>query len=156
MTEMGGQLMLFSAGPRRFAVPVVEVAEVMESPLLHPIPGAPPLLAGAMNFHGRILPVISLAEFWGLPPAPADGKVIVFDDWVASMGILADEVQNIIPVTSVLEEDESREAGVTRQLLLAEGKADLITCQVLLEEMERRLRSRRSFPAQIDSPPTEV
>jgi chemotaxis signal transduction protein len=151
MTEMGGQLMVLAVGPRRYAVSVSEVAEVNAFPELHPIPGAPPLLAGAMNSHGRILPVISLAELWGLASTAAEGKVVVFDDWVAAMAVLVDEVLTIVPAAAVLEEDESQEPGVVRQLMLADGEAGLLSCQGLLEEMERRLRDRRFFGTATDS-----
>jgi purine-binding chemotaxis protein CheW len=147
MTEIGGQLMVIAVGPRRYAVPVTEVAEVVTLPVLHAVPGAPSLLAGAMNSHGRILPVISLAELWDLSPVAAEGKVIVFDDWVAAMAVLVDEVLTIIPMTSVLEEDESHEPGVVRQLMLADGEAGLVTCQGLLEVLELRFSRHRVFGA---------
>jgi purine-binding chemotaxis protein CheW len=147
MTEMGGQLMLVAVGPRRFAVPVSEVAEVVAPPILHPVPGAPPLVIGAMNAHGRILPVISLAELWGLAPTADDGRVIIFDDWVAAMAVAVDQVTGIVPLTAILEEDESSEPAVSRQLILADGEADLVTCQSLLEELEQRLRDRPGLVA---------
>jgi chemotaxis signal transduction protein len=104
-----------------------------------------------MNSHGRILPVISLAELWGLASTAAEGKVVVFDDWVAAMAVLVDEVLTIVPAAAVLEEDESQEPGVVRQLMLADGEAGLLSCQGLLEEMERRLRDRRFFGTATDS-----
>lgn len=146
MTEMGGQLMLVAVGPRRLALPVSEVAEVVTPPLLHPVPGAPPLVSGAMNAHGRILPVISLAELWELVPTADDGRVVIFDDWVAAMAVEVDQVLGIVPATAILEEDESREPAVVQQLMLADGEADLVTCQSLLEELEQRLRERRGLP----------
>lgn len=145
MTEMGGQLMVMTVGPRRYAVSVAEVAEVANFPSLHPIPGAPSLLAGAMNSHGRILPVISLVRLWGVTSAVAEGKVIVFEDWLASMAVLVDEVPTIVPTSAVLEEDDADEPGVDRRLMLADGEVGLVTCQGLLEEVERQLRERRDL-----------
>jgi chemotaxis signal transduction protein len=120
--------------------------EVVPSPLLHPVPGSPPLVSGAMNAHGRVLPVISLTELWGLVPAAADGMVVIFDDWVAAMAVQVDEVFGIVPTTAVLEED-SHEPAVVRQLMLADGEAGLVTCQSLLGELEQRFLERRGRTA---------
>jgi purine-binding chemotaxis protein CheW len=156
MTELGGQLMLIAVGPRRCAVPVGEVAEVVTLQPLHPIPGAPAILAGAMNSHGRILPVISLAALWGLPTATADNsRLVVFDDWLASMAVLADDVLAIIPLSEVLEEDEADVSGVTRRLMMADGEVDLLTCQELLGELERLLPDRRGLGAEPAAMATE-
>ena len=138
--------MLIAVGPRRCALPVGDVAEVATCQPLHTIPGAPSVLAGAMNSHGRILPVVSLASLWGLPPETGcDTKLIVFDNWLADMALLADDVLAIVPLSEVLEEDEAEAPGVERRLLLADGEVDLLTCQGLLGEVERRLQGRRGL-----------
>lgn len=130
--------MLLTVGARRFAVPLAEVAEVATLQPLHPIPGAPAAVAGAMNSHGRIVPVISLSAFWGLTPSAdeADPRLVVFDPRCATMAVLVDGVGDIVGWDAVLEEDTAMDRGIARQLMFADGEVGLLTCQGFLEEVE--------------------
>lgn len=137
MTEQMGRLMLVSVGSRRFAVPLSDVAEVTTLQQLHPVPGAPSEVSGAINRNGRIVPVISLAAFWGMAPFPAaDPRLVVFHPRCAAMALLVDGVGDIVGWDAVLEEDAAMDRGVARQLMFADGEVGLVTCQGILEEVE--------------------
>lgn len=52
------QLFAFDLDPIDRVIPIVE---------LTPLPNAPPECMGAINMHGKILPVINMREVFGLP-----------------------------------------------------------------------------------------
>jgi chemotaxis signal transduction protein len=70
-----GQLVLFplsetAAGerPLAFGLSIAQVAEIVESPALTPVPGAPAVVRGLVAWRGRAVPVLDLAQRLGLPP----------------------------------------------------------------------------------------
>jgi len=88
-------------GPQRgrssFGINVAKVLEVIESPGLSPLPGAPhPCFMGAIALREMVLPVLDLAVWLDLPRAPRPNEVILvtrFND--RSAGFLATGVTHI-------------------------------------------------------------
>lgn len=157
MNGISGQLMLFSAGVWRCAVPIGEVAEVIELPALYPIPGAAAVLRGAINSHGRLLPLVDLSLLCGMESGSASaGKVIVFDNFIADMALLVDDMHEVRSSGDILEEDEGEVPCLTRQFMFADGVAHLVTCQGVLAAVERLLAESRSMVATCDGVATEA
>lgn len=52
------QLFQFSCAGRRYALDLVKVERVIAAAAVSPIPGAPEIVAGVLNLHGEIVPVI--------------------------------------------------------------------------------------------------
>lgn len=48
----------FRAGNQIFALPLSAVRQVVRLPALTPIAGAPPAIAGLLDFHGQLIPVL--------------------------------------------------------------------------------------------------
>ena len=101
MTDAGRKYLVFTLPGRRYAVDLAQVAEVEEPPALWPIPGAPACYPGAMNFHGSIVAVMNLAAFLGGPAPQRLEKVIVLDAAVASLALLVERVESIVPADQV-------------------------------------------------------
>ncbi|MCF6267145.1 MAG: chemotaxis protein CheW, partial [Desulfuromusa sp.] len=55
------QLLPFKVGYETYALELVEVQEIIENQKIYPFPGTPEIIAGAIGFHGRIVPVVDLA-----------------------------------------------------------------------------------------------
>jgi chemotaxis signal transduction protein len=73
------QLLIFSAGGFRWAIPLAGVQSVIQMMDIIPVTGSGNGLAGEINLHGRILPVYSLAKHLGSddhPPRLSDMLVI--------------------------------------------------------------------------------
>lgn len=96
--------MTVRVGASRYALPMADVAEVGRTPALTRVPGAPPWLAGAANWRGRVLAVLDAAALLntgmvngGRPPRLAvlarDGvsAALLVDD-LEGTAELADEV----------------------------------------------------------------
>jgi chemotaxis signal transduction protein len=63
-----------AGGALGFALPAVQVVEVLAAVVPRPVPGAPETLLGLLAWRGEALPVIDLAREVGLPPASPAGS----------------------------------------------------------------------------------
>lgn len=60
----------FHLGERRFALTAQQVVEICWLPAITPQDDVPPYLAGLVNFHGQLVPVLDLAARLNHPPQP--------------------------------------------------------------------------------------
>lgn len=69
------QLIVFCLDERRFALPLAAVDRVLRAAAVTPLPGAPPIVLGAINIQSRVLPVLNVRRRFGMPDreiGPAD------------------------------------------------------------------------------------
>jgi len=89
----------------KYALEIKYIQEVCWLKELTEIPGAPPFVLGVMNFHGHILSVIDLRNFFDLPLKGLTelNQVIVLHNDEIEFGILADELLEItkIPLNEI-------------------------------------------------------
>jgi chemotaxis signal transduction protein len=127
VTGAARKYLIFSLSGRRYAFDLAQVAEVVEQPVIWPIPLAPRCYHGAMNFHGTIVAVMDLALFLGFPGGHCAEKTIVLDTRIAA---LAFSVEDIIRITPLGQAEPSGppgdEAFALGQLNLPEGKVRLL------------------------------
>ena len=70
-------LLPFMVGDERYGLGLTDIQEVIEGAERHYLPAAPEPIIGAVNVHGRILPVLDLPLFLGFPPAQWSERMIV-------------------------------------------------------------------------------
>ena len=100
------QYCVFRSGRERFCLPVLDVEEVLDWPLLTKLPLAPAYLLGIFNLRGVIVPLIDIALTEGRRPGLLPKHVVVaalpgdahHDD--LRVGIAADEVIGTYSVKS--------------------------------------------------------
>jgi purine-binding chemotaxis protein CheW len=90
------QLLPFNVSYESYALALNDVQEIVEDQRIDPFPGAPSCVAGAISFHGRVIPLIDMAKLLGF----ADGKVgsrqiVLTDDW-GPIALGVDQVRSII------------------------------------------------------------
>lgn len=73
----GLQFCVFRAGRERYCIPVLEVEEVVDWPLVTRMPLAPPFLLGVFNLRGSIIPVVDIAVTEGRRPGLLPRSVVV-------------------------------------------------------------------------------
>jgi purine-binding chemotaxis protein CheW len=137
--EGTNRLLVFTLQGSKFALELRDVAEVLEPPLLFPIPRAPLFFPGIMNFHGNLVTVFDLAQFLNSVPRNPHGKVLVLDTRVANLAVWVDMVENIVAMDIVLEEDESSEPLVGKVLIMADGEVKMLAVEKLLAKLEEIL-----------------
>src|SRR5262244_2540237 len=91
------QYCVFRSGRERFCLPVLDVEEVLDWPLVTKLPLAPTYVVGIFNLRGSIIPLIDIAMTEGRRPGLLPKHVVVaslrgeqHDD--IRLGIAADEV----------------------------------------------------------------
>src|SRR5271165_7580103 len=71
------QYCVFRSGRERFCLPVLDVEEVLDWPLLTKLPLGPAYLAGIFNLRGSIVPLIDIAITEGRRPGLLPKHVVV-------------------------------------------------------------------------------
>ena len=74
MSELA-QLVVFRLDERRYALPLAVVERVVRAVEVTPLPKASPIVLGAINVHGRVLPVLNVRKRFLMPEreiGPAD------------------------------------------------------------------------------------
>lgn len=70
-------LLPFMLGEERYGLKLTDVQEIIEEAELHYLPAAPAAFIGAVNVHGRILPVLALARILGFNTDERSERLIV-------------------------------------------------------------------------------
>jgi len=123
------QFCVFRAGRERFCLPVLEVEEVVDWPLVTRVPLGPPFLMGIFNLRGTIIPAVDIAVTEGRRPGLLPRSIIVAvlagDEHTEDLlvGIAADEVIGTFAAHS--------------GSLLDHAPADMPHCRAMLRHEER-------------------
>ena len=144
------KLLIFRLGSERYGIDVTNVQEIHPLQQLTPVPRAPDFSVGVFSARGRILSVIDLQAFLGLPtPIPlgnrrADNqaKIIVVSSTgleTASLevGFLADEVSDVITIFKEdIEPPLTTHAGIQSKYLhgIAPGLLVVLNLNALLSD----------------------
>ncbi|MCL5014905.1 MAG: chemotaxis protein CheW [Firmicutes bacterium] len=90
------QVLTFAFQESTFALPIEGVAEVIRTPSLTLLPGAPPGLAGLINLRGRMIPVVDPRFYLGHDASRPLRHVIVVMGEGELMGLGVEEVEGIV------------------------------------------------------------
>ena len=106
------QLVVFRLDERRYALPLAAVERVVRAVDVTPLPKAPPIVLGAINVHGRVLPVINVrrrflmadreigpADWFLLAHTARHTVVLVVDE---SEGVVERPQAEIVPSTQMV------------------------------------------------------
>lgn len=92
------QLLVFRLGEQRYALPLAAVERIVRAVEVTPLPGAPPIVLGAIDVQGRVLPVLNLRRRFLLPAreiSPAD-QFLIASTARRAVVLVIDEAQGVI------------------------------------------------------------
>lgn len=92
------QLLPFKIGYETYALELIEVQEVVENQQVYDFPGSPGAIAGAIGFHGRIVPVVDLALLLDFPAGKLGQRLIVLINERGPVALGVDQVRAIINI----------------------------------------------------------
>ena len=92
------ELLVVRIGEERFAVPLDAVDELVESPRLRSVPGAPPALLGLFTLGDALLPLYSPAAVLGATPG-GEQVALVMRGGHARVALAVDDADDVISVT---------------------------------------------------------
>jgi len=103
----------FSLLGYRLVAPMGEISEILILPPLTRLPRVKPWVQGVANVRGRLMPVISLATWLGVPVGvPWRGqRVLVVESGEMYCGLLVDEVHGLKHFAADALRAETRDAG---------------------------------------------
>ncbi len=95
----------FSLGKEKLALDANKVVEILDVPIITPIPGSDKLLAGVINIRGSILPVVDTRLKFNIDTSKLDEKIttvmvvdVNVDGEEMSVGAIVDSVTDIIEI----------------------------------------------------------
>ena len=92
------QLLPFRLGLESYALDLNAIQEVVENTGVFPFPAAPDVIRGAIGFHGRIVPLISLPLLLGLADQDLCQRYIVLTNEYGPIALAVDQLKTIISV----------------------------------------------------------
>lgn len=125
--EREGQYLTFVLGRETYGLGILQVREIIGMTDITAVPGTPKFVKGVINLRGRVVPVIDARVKFGMPEAaPTDRTcIIVVDVGEADIGLIVDEVSEVLNITSdQIEDTPSFGADVDTEFILGMGKAE--------------------------------
>lgn len=101
------QLVTFELFGETFALPILDVREVIHLPNITPVPQAPNFVEGVINLRGQIIPIVDLRRRFGMQSErPSDESRIIVVELTngVNLGLIVDVVSDIerIPFDAIL------------------------------------------------------
>ena len=132
-------LMVLGIGKERYGVDLPDVAEVLPVAQATPIPGALGAIAGVINVHGEIRPVLDLRRVLGIEIAPNgdESRVILLRKNGGEMGLQVDTVNQIRWIGSGDVRTASGGAGSSRYIKgTTEDLLMILSTEALFAELD--------------------
>lgn len=126
----------FMLGGEVFALPILDITEIMEYRTLTVVPMMPAFIRGVINLRGRVVPVVDMAARFnrGVTEIARRTSIIIVevrdghdgaDDTTQDMGILVDAVNKVMHLTSDdIEPPPAFGAGIRADFISGMAKSD--------------------------------
>ena len=98
------QLVVFSLGSEEYALPIGAVHEIIRFSEPRSVASEVPWIRGVIGLRGKIIPIFDLAARLGLAPSEP-GKIVIVAGDAGQVGVMVDEVEEVLTVTSDQLED---------------------------------------------------
>lgn len=114
------KILVFKVNGEYYAADIMEVERILAYEETTKIPQSPYFVDGVRNYEGNILPVVILAKKFALPfeKIDMDSKVIVTKSGDLKIGILVDEVSEVINVKEdIIEKEPDIINGISKKYI---------------------------------------
>ena len=98
------QLVVFSLGSEEYALPIGSVHEIIRFSEPRSVASEVPWIRGVIGLRGKIIPIFDLAARMGLEPSEP-GKIVIVSSGAGQVGVMVDEVEEVLTVSSDQLED---------------------------------------------------
>ena len=91
-------LLVFKVAGQRYGLPVGDILRIVEMVAISQLPQAPAFIAGVVDFHGQVIPVVDLRRRFQLPACPYTLRtpIVIGRLHGRVMGLIVDEVQEVV------------------------------------------------------------
>jgi len=91
------RMLLFQVGGEQYGLEIEAIQEVADDPPLHDVPQRGAFLLGAVNLHGRVLPVIDLPALLGMAGVPRDPRLLVLTPEYHGLALAVSGIGRMLP-----------------------------------------------------------
>jgi chemotaxis signal transduction protein len=140
------EILRFQLGYVEYAVEMQYVREVILTGEITPVPGVPAFITGISAVRGKIISLVDLRKFFGIPEFGLTdfNRVIILSDRKMTFGLLTDRILGTSHLKKPLPEEEtetlipkSHLIGITGNVIVIDAKALLTDGRMLINEMEQ-------------------
>jgi purine-binding chemotaxis protein CheW len=115
------QLVVFSLGSEEYALPISTVHEIIRFTEPRSVASDVPWVRGVIGLRGKIIPIYDLAARLGLQVGTTPGKIVIVESGTEQVGVMVDEVEEVLTVSSGQLEDV---AAASRESIQSVAKID--------------------------------
>ena len=96
-SSVNDRYLVFQLGEEFYAMPLLDVREVIAVPDSTPVPNSPDHFTGIMNLRGQVISIFDLRKKLNIKPADKteENAVIIIDINSINIGIVIDEVSSV-------------------------------------------------------------
>lgn len=126
--ETPASSLLFLSANRRYAVLAERAHELVVSPSLSIVPGAPPHRLGVFIHRGEVIPVVDVSALLGRSPQAAD-RVLLLRVPQGPLALTVSTVlglKDLVHPTSAVPEPEGVQAALLGALTLEDGPVEVL------------------------------
>ena len=100
------QLVVFSLGGEEYALPIASVHEIIRYTEPRNVASDAAWIRGIIGLRGKIIPIFDLAARMELATVGSEpGKIVIVESGTGQVGIMVDEVEEVLTVSADLLED---------------------------------------------------
>ena len=100
------QLVVFSLGSEEYALPIGSVHEIIRFTEPRTVASEAAWIRGVIGLRGKIIPIFDLASRMELDTVDSTpGKIVIVESGTGQVGIMVDEVEEVLTVSSEQLED---------------------------------------------------
>ena len=112
------RLVTFRLDRQFYALPLENVERALRMVAIAPVPEAPPWVAGVINLHGRVVPVVDLHQRFGWPAREPtlNDRLLVIQTLGQKAALWVDEVTEVLEVPSAQVEPPPQPLSRSRPL----------------------------------------
>jgi purine-binding chemotaxis protein CheW len=100
------QLVVFSLGSEEYALPIGSVHEIIRFTEPRTVASEAAWIRGVIGLRGKIIPIFDLASRMELETVDSQpGKIVIVESGTGQVGIMVDEVEEVLTVSSEQLED---------------------------------------------------
>jgi purine-binding chemotaxis protein CheW len=94
------QVVIFKLGEEEYGIPILSVQEIIRPQAPTKLPNSPGFVRGIINLRGRVIPIIDLAQRFGITASSAthERRYIVVEVRGKTIGIIVDSVSEVLAV----------------------------------------------------------
>lgn len=146
-TATAGKYLTFSLADEHYGLEILRVQELVGLLPVTRVPRLPAFVAGVVNLRGRVIPLVDLRLCFGMSASAMDDRTCVVvvkvergDDRLAVMGLMVDEVSDVVSLSEEVIEP-TPEFGTAVDTSFVQGVGRLDDRVVLLLDIDRVLSS---------------